>query len=250
MLGGSSFRRDHIANALLPAGPIVCLLPAVHVLCAEMAQGASVKKTMRSDKPAASRDKTDRVSRRTHNRLPQLLDQAARVFAKHGYVAASVREIVRPIGMLPGSLYYHFQTKEDLLAAVYREGVERISANVDAAIAPVHEPWQRLEAACIAHLSSLLDQTDYSNVVIRIRPSDAPDVAQELAALRDAYEARFDKLVADLPLEASVSRRDLRLFLMGALNWSQTWYREGGELNPEQIARRFIGLLHHSLANR
>lgn len=196
----------------------------------------------RSKGTSAGRSK-DTTSRRAHNRLPQLLDQAAQVFAKHGYAAASVRDIVRPIGMLPGSLYYHFQTKEDLLAAVYREGVQRISANVDAGIEAVNEPWQRLEAACVAHLSSLLDHTDYSSVVIRIRPSDAPDAAAELAALRDAYEARFDKLVADLPLDASVNRRDLRLLLMGAMNWSQTWYREGGELKPEEIARRFVGLL-------
>ena len=69
-----------------------------------------------------------------HSRLPQLLDEAARAFASRGFAAASVREIVGPIGMLPGSLYCHFATKEALLVAVYREGVERISAAVDAAV--------------------------------------------------------------------------------------------------------------------
>ncbi|RUM99414.1 TetR/AcrR family transcriptional regulator [Pseudaminobacter arsenicus] len=215
-----------------------------------MSDGVTVKKAVRSKADSAGRSK-ETASRRAHNRLPQLLDQAAQVFAKHGYAAASVRDIVRPIGMLPGSLYYHFQTKEDLLAAVYREGVQRISANVDAAIEAADGPWQRLEAACVAHLSSVLDRTDYSSVVIRIRPSDAPDAAAELSVLRNAYEARFDKLVAELPLDASVNRRDLRLLLMGAMNWSQTWYREGGELEPEEIARRFVGLLKlNSIENK
>ena len=95
--------------------------------------------------------------------------RAARAFASRGFAAASVREIVGPIGMLPGSLYCHFATKEALLVAVYQEGVERISAAVDAAVAPLAEPWARLEAGCIAHLASLLDQTDYSQVVIRGR---------------------------------------------------------------------------------
>ena len=128
----------------------------------------------------------DSARRRGHSRLPQLLDEAARAFASRGFAAASVREIVGPIGMLPGSLYCHFATKEALLVAVYQEGVERISAAVDAAVAPLAEPWARLEAGCIAHLASLLDQTDYSQVVIRVRPSDAPAVADELIALRDA----------------------------------------------------------------
>lgn len=201
-----------------------------------------MKKPVDGDVASIARGK-DKGTRRSHNRLPQLLDQAAQVFAKNGYAGASVRDIVRPIGMLPGSLYYHFQTKEDLLAAVYRVGVERISANVDAAIAAADDPWDRLEAACVEHLSAVLDHTDYSSVVIRIRPSDAPAAETELSTLRNAYEARFDKLVAELPLDASVSRRDLRLLLMGAMNWSQTWYREGGELKPEEIARRFVGLL-------
>src|SRR6187549_2727253 len=136
----------------------------------------------------------DPARRRGHSRLPQLLDEAARAFAERGFAAASVREIVGPIGMLPGSLYCHFATKEALLAAVYKEGVERIGAAVDAAIAPLGDPWARLEAACVAHLTSLLDQTDYSQVVIRVRPSDAPAVADELIALRNAYEARWEHL--------------------------------------------------------
>ncbi len=188
--------------------------------------------------------------RRGHSRLPQLLDEAARAFAERGFAAASVREIVGPIGMLPGSLYCHFATKEALLVAVYKEGVERISAAVDAAVAPLAGAWPRLEAACVAHLTSLLDQTDYSQVVIRVRPSDAPSVADELVALRDSYEARWARLVADLPLERPVNRADLRLFLMGALNWSQTWYRDDGGSSPARIARRFVGLFKTSLAER
>ena len=190
----------------------------------------------------------DPARRRAHSRLPQLLDEAARAFASRGFAAASVREIVGPIGMLPGSLYCHFATKEALLVAVYQEGVERISAAVDAAVAPLAEPWARLEAGCIAHLASLLDQTDYSQVVIRVRPSDAPAVADELVALRDRYETRWAALIAALPLERSVSRSDLRLFLMGALNWSQTWYREDGGSSSARIARRFVGLLKSGLA--
>jgi hypothetical protein len=36
--------------------------------------------------------------------------------------------------------------------------------------------------------------------------------------------------------------------LVGALNWSQRWYRAGGGASPERIARRFVGLLKTSLA--
>ncbi len=45
--------------------------------------------------------------------------------------------------------------------------------------------------------------------------------------MRDDYERVFVDLVADLPLRPGVDRRSLRLMLLGALNWSQTWYRPG-----------------------
>lgn len=182
-------------------------------------------------------------ARRAHNRLQLVLDEAAHVFARRGFAAASVRDIVQPIGMQPGSLYYHFPTKEDLLVAVYREGVRRLSAKVDQATGVEREPWKRLEAACVAHLEALLDRTDYSQVVIRVRPGDAASVSGELIELRNRYEQHFVRLVADLPLAPSVRRSELRLLLMGALNWSQEWYREDGRLRPAQIARRFVGLL-------
>ena len=198
-----------------------------------------------SARPAAP---ADAPARRSSSRLPRLLDEAAHAFAQRGYAAASVREIVGPVGMLPGSLYCHFATKEALLVAVYREGVERIGSAVDAAIATVDEPWQRLEAACVAHLTTLLDQTDYSQVVIRVRPSDAPAAADELIQLRDSYEKRFARLVTALPLARPTDRSTLRLMLMGALNWSQTWYRKDRGLAPDRIARRFVGLLKANLA--
>jgi TetR/AcrR family transcriptional regulator, cholesterol catabolism regulator len=71
---------------------------------------------------------------RADNRLPQILDAAARLFRAQGFQGTSVRDIVRAVDMLPGSLYYHFATKEDLLAEVYAEGVRRISARVRAAV--------------------------------------------------------------------------------------------------------------------
>ncbi len=63
-----------------------------------------------------------------------------------------------------------------------------------------------------------------------------------LTALRDAHEDRFKALVAALDLPAGADRQALRLMLLGALNWSQTWYRPGGD-SPAAIARRFLALL-------
>lgn len=178
------------------------------------------------------------------SRQPQVLDAAARLFRLYGFEGTSVRDIAREVGMLPGSLYCHFATKEELLSAVYVRGVAQISAAVRAAVARRSDPWERLEAACVAHLEAILQDDDYAQVVVRVRPADAPAANRHLIELRDDYEALVASLVDALPLARGTDRRTLRLMLLGALNWTQNWYRPGGGLAPRTIARRFIALLH------
>lgn len=185
--------------------------------------------------------RTQRVPR-ADNRLPLLLDEAARLFGAQGFHGTSIRDIVRTVDMLPGSIYYHFATKDLLLAAVYAEGVRRISERVEAAVAGKSDPWQRLEAACVAHLEAVLEESGYAQVVIRVRPTDVPSAAAHLIELRDAYERLFVEFIDALPVAHGVDRRGLRLLLLGALNWTQNWYRPG-RYSPRSIARHFVSLL-------
>ncbi len=183
---------------------------------------------------------------RANNRLPLILDAAARFFGRKGFGYTSMRDIAGMAGMLPGSLYYHFASKEDLLVAVYAEGVRRIKVAVAPALAAPGDAWSRLEGACAAHLAALLEDSDYGQVVIRVRPDDAPEVAARLVALRDEYEQVFAGAVQALPLPPRTDRRALKLMLLGALNWSQTWYRPG-RYSPQVLARRFVRLLRDPL---
>ncbi|MBC5768493.1 TetR/AcrR family transcriptional regulator [Ramlibacter albus] len=180
------------------------------------------------------------------SRLPRVLDEAARLFRTKGYEATSVRDIAKAAGILPGSLYSHFATKEDLLAAVYLRGVEQVTVAVQAAIDRHDDPWDRLEAACIAHLEAILRDDDYAQVVVRVRPSDGGSAQPRLVELRNRYESLWVDLVKALPLARGTDRGAYRLMLVGALNYSQTWYRADGRLNPRALARKFIGLLKQS----
>jgi AcrR family transcriptional regulator len=185
------------------------------------------------------------TSRSAHvdSRAPQVLDAAARLFCRLGYEGTSVRDIARTAGMLPGSLYCHFATKEDLLVAVYLRGVEQIVAAVGAAVQRRADPWQRLEAACVAHLEAILRDDDYARVVVRVRPAEVGGASARLVELRDRYEALWNELVGALSLPRRTDRRWLRLMLLGALNWSPHWYRADGPASPKLIARQFTALL-------
>jgi AcrR family transcriptional regulator len=183
---------------------------------------------------------------RRDNRRQRLLDAAARQFCRRGYSVASMRDIAGEAGMLAGSAYYHFRSKEELLVAVHEEGIRRITGAVEGALRGLSDPWTRLEAAAAAHLEALLDGGDYAQVVIRDLPRDAEAVRARLIGLRDAYEDIFRRLIAELPLPAGIDRGLLRLMLLGTLNWSPRWYRAGG-VPPTRLAQHFIAMLRRPL---
>jgi len=177
------------------------------------------------------------------SRLPQILDAAAHLFCTQGYQGTTIRDIARAVGILPGSLYCHFATKEDLLAAVYTRGVDQICQSVQSAVDRCTNPWERLEAACVAHLEAILRDDDYARVVVRVRPADVSEAGTRMVHDRDRYEALWAGLAGALPLPRRTDRKALRLMLLGALNWAPNWYRLDGPASPRSIARQFTALL-------
>src|SRR5260370_39444809 len=107
---------------------------------------------------------------------------SARLVAKGGFEAASMRDIAGKAGMVAGSMYYHFPSKNDLIAAVYAAGVAEIGAADDPAIARSRAPWPRLEAACRAHLETLLaDSRPAAGRTPGLHPPDPPPRAPPAA---------------------------------------------------------------------
>ena len=111
-----------------------------------------------------------------------------------------------------------------------------------AAIARQDDPWGRLEAACVAHMQTLLVKNSYAAVVISHLSFNSLPKQDRLVDLRDRYEFVFKGLIENLPLRASVDRRILRLGLLGSMNWAIVWYRPGGE-TPTRIAHKLLDLI-------
>jgi AcrR family transcriptional regulator len=181
-------------------------------------------------------------AKRQSNRWQPLLEAAAAKFAELGYHATTIRELAAATAMTPGAIYFHVPNKQSLLLAVYEEGVQRIIDHLEAAVAGVEAPWARLESAVAAHLESILDESACARVIIRILPSDVPEIVAELTTLRDRYEARFRALFSEIDLPADHDPKLARLFLLGAINWTPVWYRPNGLAIPD-LARELMAPL-------
>jgi AcrR family transcriptional regulator len=179
---------------------------------------------------------------RGRSRRQQILEAAARHFSASGYHATSMRDIAADVGVLVGSIYYHFESKDALYIAVHGAAVDLMTEALLVALEGVVGPWERLDAAAAAHCEALNGDNAFVGVVTPIFPVTVGAVRDALAAQRDAYEAIFAKLIADLELAPDIDRHIFRLHILSALNGTKFWYRPGGE-TPSEIGRQLVRVL-------
>jgi len=206
----------------------------------------------KADKGPSELNEGKSVRERSNNRGQPLLDNAARLFADRGYMDTTIREVAAACDMLPGSVYYHHSSKQNLLLAVYETGVAHIKDRIQAAAARHADDknsWDLVEAVVVAHLETILDQSDYARVIVGVSPSQVPEIYDELRALRDEYENTFANVLDALDLPADVDPKMLRLMLLGALNGVQTWYRPGRK-TPAEIGSTFVAYLRNALDSK
>lgn len=176
-----------------------------------------------------------------------LLEAAVRQFAQHGYDKTSMRDIAAAAGMLAGSIYYYFPTKEQLFLAVHEHAIEHICHKVRQAVDAQAEPWTQLAQAAQGYLDSMLSEFEYASVIITEFPRRRlPELRNPLIAHRRNFEEIFTGIIKHLPLRRGVDRTYFRLAMLGMLAWSYTWYSPTGPDSPKVIAQKMVNLLKDS----
>jgi len=167
----------------------------------------------------------------------RILLEAARLFRHHGYAATTLREVADASGIKAGSIHYHFESKDQILGEVLDKGIQVVTdavrQRVDALPAGA-SARQRLAAAIEGHLWGLLHHGDFTSANIRIYGQIPPAAKNRHRKIRRDYADYWDGLLEDA-LQRGELRPDthtaiIRLFVIGALNWTVEWY------NPQKGA--------------
>lgn len=202
---------------------------------------------------AAATARPETKSERTRQRI---LDAAALSFRRHGYASVTLKEIAARAGLQAGSLYYHFDTKEELVEAILSAGVEgAFAATREAveALGPGAEPLARLRAAIAAHLRVVLSEGAYASANLRIL-GQLPDAIRERHLKRQrVYGAFWQSLFRDAAdagnIRPGLDLSVVRMLTLGALNWSVEWYRKGRR-SPSEIAAHAATLVLDGISPR
>ncbi|MFM6986873.1 MAG: TetR/AcrR family transcriptional regulator [Hydrogenophaga sp.] len=184
------------------------------------------------------------------NRRQELLRAAARLFRQQGYAATATRDIASAAGMRSGSPFYHFESKQALLAAVMLEGMQRaLRHQMSLEVVPDATAAERLRGLVRAHFDVLLGpDSDFIPVMLYEWRSLTPAQRAEVNALRQRYEAAWVPVLQALQA-SGVLRGDpslARLMIFGALNWSVQWYdARGGGASLDDLTRTALQLFLH-----
>jgi TetR/AcrR family transcriptional regulator, cholesterol catabolism regulator len=170
----------------------------------------------------------------------ELIEQeAVRLFSERTYPVVGMRDIGDAVGLLPGSLYVHISSKEELLLRIVERGIQ----NYLDAIIPVVESGEsataRLRGAISAHMSVLAATVEQTRVAVHQWTYLSPANQLEVAGMRRHYEELFDRILREGI--AAGEFREMRhprvavLSTIGMLNSVTHWYSPDGSLSAEDI---------------
>jgi TetR/AcrR family transcriptional regulator, cholesterol catabolism regulator len=184
--------------------------------------------------------------------LDDIVSAAAKVFRTKGYHAATVRDIAEEVGILKGSLYHHFASKEELLYLVVKEPIAQMYRAIAEIAAADLAATEKLRRAISAHLEAF--DRHYPHLFVYLRE-------------REAVKRRFREMIGFSPkeyyrcwqqiLQEGVENGEFRsdfdiqvtsYGLLGMLNWSCEWYDPQGRLSIQEVAEEFTALALASLA--
>ncbi len=187
-------------------------------------------------------------------RTAEVRQAAARLFEKQGYSATTMNDIAAATGMLPGSLYHHFPSKEEIavdLLTSYNQALIDLGRK---AVKRLSDPTARPQDLVRLLVRDVLSLSFEHAAAGRLRAYEAPTVAKErfnnaLAVQSTALTRTWQRTVATLdtlPDKPHVDLGLLRFTLQRLTSDSIGYYTS--DIPTRQLADHLCDLLFDGLA--
>ena len=191
--------------------------------------------------------------RATSERREQILAIAAELFAERGFAATTVREIADAAGILSGSLYHHFDSKEAMVEELLRDFSEEIMGAYQAEIASGADPVSVLRNLVRIAFGSIFTRwatasvmvNEYNLLVSYPRFAFVQEVSE---ATEDLWVSVIERGMASGMFRADLEPRTIYRFLRDTIWVSVRWYRPDGRDGPNVIADSYVAMLLDGIA--
>lgn len=186
-------------------------------------------------------------------RKDEVLAAAIALFSRKGYHGTTVRDIADESGMLSGSLYAHYPSKEEMLFDIVQRAAEQFITGIAPIVGSDHPASAKLRAAMRSHLRVMAQSRDAAAIYLHEWKALTGARRTTIAEKRNAYEEGLANIIREGVATGefrAVDAKFARLLVLSALNWLYQWYDPAGPLGPDAVADKFADLLLHGLTNR
>ncbi|MDK3071827.1 TetR/AcrR family transcriptional regulator [Sedimentitalea sp. JM2-8] len=191
-------------------------------------------------------DSSAKTGKRPGKAKRRILTAAARLFRGRGFDRCTVRELADEVGILSGSLFHHFRSKDDILFAVMEEVIVDMDATLAAALDSAPTTHDELRALIHNQLEFIHGpQADATAVLVYEWNALSPDGQARLLARRNAYFRRWQEVLTKARSEGltNVDPVVSRQLIHGALVWSANWFDTNGAMTVEELEQAVMSMI-------
>jgi len=187
------------------------------------------------------------------DRREVILREAAELFARQGVAATTVREIADAAGILSGSLYHHFASKDDIVDAIVSSFLDDLVSRYDAVMAAGDDPHTRLVGLVQASIATSADHPHateiYQNDARYLQADDGPTVVRQSArAVRNAWISVLEDGAASGAFRDDVPVKVVYPLLRDGLWLTARWFVPTRTYGYQQLAEDYVKVFVEGIA--
>ena len=171
-----------------------------------------------------------------------LIREAAWAFSRHGSHGATLDDVAKRLGVTKTALYHYVDNKNDLLFACHEEAMAIARENMDRGETQGRTGLDKIRIGMTGYLTEMIGTMGVPLMILEDNALTG-EHATRIVALRDAFEERLRRLVADGIRDGSIMPLNPKLAvfaLLGAIHWVTKWYSPGGRWTAQDVADALI----------
>lgn len=166
-----------------------------------------------------------------------ILDAAAAMFAKHGFNGTSIAALADSCGVSKALLYHYYDSKEALLYDMLLVHCKLLSETASNATKESDKPEEQLRSLVRALMELYMSSRDKHVVLLNdlhcLPENQQTEIKEEERKVLQEIKDLITKLRPDLKPPQVTS---LTMYLMGAVNWTYTWFKPQGQVTAGEFA--------------
>lgn len=176
-------------------------------------------------------------------RREAIVDKAAALFAKKGFLGTSISELAKACAMSKSLLYHYYGSKEEVLNAVMLSHIDQLVADVDAVVGQDLAAREKLEALIHAFMKHYVGAADRQKVLLNELENLPEEQREVVVAKQRMIIATVQQLVGEIFAGDSPAEARVRTMLIfGMINWTHTWFNEKGPVSADRLASMAVDL--------